>query len=280
VEINKIYCIDCLEGLKHLDNNSIHLLITSPPYNIGKDYELYKDDLPYEQYIKWLTNVFKESYRVIVEGGRVCINVGYIYTSENANTHAIKTNVRQMLPTYADLIVNLRNIGFTFQEHIIWDKIGNSAGDKIIFGSYPYPVDVYARQGTEHILIFKKGKSRVDIQEKRKNINNKIPKKEYFEYVQPIWDFRGQNMDKHCAPFPIELPLRLIKIYSFEGDTILDIFMGSGTTAWASKQLHRNYIGFELNQKWVNLSNSKLSQEILSDKEPEMPYHQMLADRG
>ena len=123
LQINKIHNMDCLKGMKQLEDNSIHLIVTSPPYNIQKDYGIYKDDKSYEEYIKWLIMIFKESYRLIINGGRVVINIGYVYVSKNANTHALNTEVRQMLPTYADLIVGLRKVGFTFQEHIIWDKI-------------------------------------------------------------------------------------------------------------------------------------------------------------
>ena len=265
LELNKIYCMDCLEGMKQMQDNSIHLIITSPPYNIGKDYGDYKDNLNYDNYILWLTEVFKESYNKIINGGRLVINIGYIYVSKNANIHAKETEVREMLPTYADLIVNLRKIGFSFQEHIIWNKIGNSANNKIIFGSYPFPVDVYARQGTEHILVFKKGSYRNDIKQKRLNVNNKISKRDYFNYVKPIWNFNGTSLSKHCAEFPIELPLRIIKMYSFIGDNILDPFMGSGTTAFACKQLERNYIGFELNNKFYNMAKEKASQNNLKE---------------
>lgn len=280
MEINKVYQGDCMELLRQLPNNFVHLVITSPPYNIAKDYGEYKDNMNYDKYIDWLLKVFTECKRVIVEGGRLCINVGYVYVSQKANIHALNTDVRQMLPTYADLIVGLRKAGFTFQEHIIWDKIGNSADNKIVFGSYPFPVDVYARQGTEHILIFKKGIKRDDIQQNRANIKNKIPKDKYFQYVSPIWTFRGTSLDKHCAEFPVELPRRLITMYSFVGDTILDPFMGSGTTAYASKQLERNYLGFELNPKFVALINEKTSQEMLHHfQNTQNPTDSVLSER-
>jgi site-specific DNA-methyltransferase (adenine-specific) len=176
-----------------------------------------------------------------------------------------------MLPTYADMIISLRKMGFSFQEHIFWDKIGNSKGNKIIFGSYPYPVDVYFRQGTEHILIFKKGKQRKDIQEKRKNKNNLIPKNKYFEYTQPIWRIKGERLDEHCAPFPEELPKRLISLFSFENDLVLDCFMGSGTTGVASLKLGRRFIGIEINKEYFEIARKRISeweyQTRLNEKE-------------
>lgn len=256
--------MDCRDGISQIDNNSVHLAVTSPPYNIAKDYGGYKDDLIFDEYIEWLTSVFKDVYRVIVEGGRVCINIGYVYTSKKANVHCSDDeSIRQMLPTYAHVIVNLRKIGYTFQEHTIWDKVGNSEDNKVVFGSYPYPVDVYSKAGLEHILVFKKGKRRDDIQEHRKNIDNKMSNDEYFRYVDTIWRFSGERQNIHCAPFPLELPRRLIKMYSFIGDTILDPFIGSGTTALACKELNRKYIGFELNPEYLEIAKNRVSDRAV-----------------
>lgn len=262
---NKIYCMDCIEGLRNqIGDKSIHLAVTSPPYNLAKKYGKYSDNLPYEEYIEWLVDVFRECYRVLVEGGRLCINVGFIYVSKKCNTHACKSDVIQILPTYSDLIVRLRQVGYTLQEHIVWNKIGNS-NSKVVFGSYPFPCDVHLKQSNEHILVFKKGLRRSDVSEKRKNLHNKIGKDDYFTYTNPIWTFNGERMDNHCAPFPVELPRRLIRMFSFEGDVVLDTFMGIGTTAVACKLLNRNYLGFELNKKWADYANKRVKNTSRGD---------------
>ena len=255
--------MDCLEGIKQIDDNSIHLIITSPPYNIGKDYGEYKDDLNYKDYILWLDSIWKLHHKILINGGYMCINIGSCIVSENKRTHAKQTSIREILPSYAHVIVSCLNIGFSFQEHIIWDKIGNTEDNKMVFGSYPFPVSVYSRKVLEHILIFKKGTYR-NIDGKRID-ENKISLKEWKEFTNPIWNFNGERMYEHCAPFPIELSIRLTKMFSFTNDIVLDPFMGSGTTAVAAKQLNRNFIGFEINEEYVKIANKRLKQQVLNE---------------
>jgi len=259
MEKNKVYCMDCKQGIKELDK--VHLVVTSPPYNIAKDYGTYKDNLDYWSYLDWLNEVWELVYKKLVNGGYVCINVGNIFVSKKQNVHAKETKIREILPTYAHTITNCMKIGFSFQEHFIWNKIGNSEDGKIVLGSYPYPVSVYSKAGLEHILVFKKGDYR-DTKNKR-TPENKILWKDWNEYTKSVWTFSGERMDKHCAPFPLELPRRLIRMYSFTNDIVLDPFMGSGTTAVASKELNRKFIGFEIDKKFCDMANKRASQRVV-----------------
>lgn len=256
LELDKIYCMDCIKGMESLNRSSIHLIVTSPPYNIGKDYKIYEDKLDYWEYVKWLKGIWERCYRVLVGGGILCINIGDIYISKTSRIWAKRTEIREILPSYAHMITSCMDMKFSFQEHFIWNKIGSSEDNKKIFGSYPYPVSVYATGGMEHILIFKKGKYR-NIKGKRTN-DNKISLKDWMTFTNPIRSFGGDRLESHCASFPEELPRRLIRMYSFVGDTVLDPFIGIGTTAVACKRLRRHFIGFEINPEYIEVANKRL----------------------
>ncbi len=226
MEVNKIYNMDCLEGMKNLNNNSIDLIVTSPPYNIGIDYGEYNDDKDFEDYKDFLRNVFNQMYRIIKDKGIVAINVG-----NQRNTG---------LPHHVFFL--LKECGFEIIKEIFWYK------------------GLYYIQG-ETIFVCSKTKEYNKFYEKNDG---------FFSNGQfaTVWQMRYKNGESkknlnHNAFFVKQLPTNFIKINTKEGDLVLDPFMGVGTTALACKELNRNYLGYEISQEYINISNRRLSQENL-----------------
>ena len=222
----------------HLPDNSVHLMITSPPYNVGKDYD---EDLSLFEYKELLRGVMKETYRVLVEGGRACVNIANIGRSP-------------YIPLHAYVIEIAQEYGFFMRGELIWDK-GASAGTSCAWGSWQSASNPTLRDVHEYILIFCKGTF------KRHPIKqNTIGRDGFIENTKSIWRFHAVSAKKigHPAPFPIELPLRLIHLYSYAGDIVLDPFMGSGTTGKAAQESGRKYIGYEIEEKYIEIANKRL----------------------
>lgn len=227
------------QKLELIPNDSIHLMITSPPYNVKKDYD---DDLTLNEYLILLENVFKETWRVLVPGGRAAINI---------------TNIgrKPYIPLHSYIIQIMHDIGFHMRGEIIWDK-GASAGVSTAWGSFASASNPCLRDIHEYILIFSKLTNKLE----RLSKENSIDKKDFVEWSKSIWRFPTVSAKRigHPAPFPEQLPLRLIEFYSYVGDVILDPFMGSGTTAIASLKLKRHYIGYEISQEYYNLAKKRI----------------------
>lgn len=241
--INKILCKSS-EKMEELPDNSVHLMVTSPPYNVGKEYD---ENLSIEEYRNLLRSVFKEVYRVLVVGGRVCINVANL-------------GRKPYIPLHSFIIEDMLKIGFFMRGEIIWDK-GSSAGTSMAWGSWLSATNPTLRDVHEYILVFSKGNNG------RLNLNKKestITKEEFMELTKSIWYFPTQSARAigHPAPFPIELPSRLIKLYTFKGDVVLDPFMGSGTTAIASRKLERNYVGYDISKEYCKLAEARVKKEF------------------
>lgn len=240
--INKIFCSSS-ENMKELPNNSVHLMITSPPYNVGKDYD---KDLSLSEYLQLLKNVLKETCRVLVHGGRVCINVANL-------------GRKPYIPLHSYIIQIMSDLGFLMRGEIIWDK-SSSAGTSTAWGSWKSAKNPTLRDVHEYILIFSKG----DYSRDKNNKKDSITKENFMEFTKSIWTFPAVSARKigHPAPFPEELPRRLIELYSFEGDIILDPFMGSGQTAIASLKSNRNFIGYEIDKNYCELTEKRLKEFI------------------
>ncbi|MDD9797697.1 MAG: site-specific DNA-methyltransferase, partial [Alphaproteobacteria bacterium] len=242
---NIIYCHDS-RNMKHLPDKSVHLMITSPPYNVGKDYEA---DLTLEAYKVLLGDVMRETYRVLVEGGRACVNIANVGRTP-------------YLPLHMHLIEIAQEIGFFMRGEIIWDK-GASAGSSCAWGSWRSASNPVLRDVHEYILIFCKASfARRPVKE------NSIGRDDFLENTKSIWRFPTTTAKKanHPAPFPLELPKRLIELYSFVCDIILDPFMGSGTTARAAKDASRAYIGYEIDKAYVKAARTMLGEKPASKK--------------
>ena len=188
-------------------------MITSPPYNVGKDYD---DDLSQEEYILLLQDVMQEVYRILIPGGRACINVANV-------------GRRPYIPLNNLINQIMLSLGFFMRGEIIWDK-GASAGGSCAWGSWQSASNPVLRDVHEYIMVYSKQSfSRNDNREKKKR--STISRDEFLEYTKSIWTFNAESARrvKHPAPFPVELPYRLLQLYSYEGDIVIDPFCGSGT---------------------------------------------------
>lgn len=237
--LNKIILGDA-ENMELIPDNSVHLMITSPPYNVTKDYD---EDLSLKEYLSLLEKVFKETYRVLVNGGRACINVANIG--------------RKPYVPLSDYISKIMlEIGFNMRGEIIWNK-GAGAGVSMAWGSWQSASNPVLRDVHEYILIFSKG----DYQRKKAEKENSITKEQFMEWTKSIWTMNTESAKKvnHPAPFPEELPYRLIQLYSFKNDIILDPFMGSGTTGLASIKSDRYFIGYEINEVYKQNADNRIN---------------------
>ena len=249
--------------MKEVKDLSIDLIVTSPPYWNIKDYGSERQigyNQTLKEYLDDLYKVFSECYRVLRPGRRICINIGDQFA------RAIVHGKYKVIPLHAEVIVRCEQIGFEYMGSVIWQKktTMNPTGGATVMGSYPYPPNGMIEVDYEFILIFKKpGKSEKvpkEIKEK-----SKLSKEEWKEYFSGHWKIPGARQREHQAMFPEEIPRRLIKMYSYVNDTILDPFLGSGTTAKVALELQRNVIGYEINSAFIPIIMNKISKSVFID---------------
>lgn len=240
--INK-FILGTAENMIELPSNSVHLMITSPPYNVSKEYD---QDLSLTEYLLLLENAFKETYRVLVNGGRACINVANL-------------GRKPYIPLSDYISKIMLEIGFNMRGEIIWNKAA-SASPSTAWGSWQSAANPILRDIHEYILVFSKGEYK---REKGKK-ENSITKEQFMEYTKSIWTMNAESARRigHPAPFPEELPFRLIQLYSFKDDVVLDPFMGSGTTALSAIKTNRKFIGYDISQDYINLSERRVNQYL------------------
>jgi len=229
------------EQMAELPDNCLHLMVTSPPYNVSKEYDA---DLSLAEYLHLLRRVFTETYRVLVHGGRACINVANV-------------GRRPYLPLSDFISTLMLDIGFVMRGEIIWHK-GAGAGVSLAWGSWQSAANPVLRDVHEYIMIFSKGSfSRRQPPDR----DNTITREQFLEWTKSVWTMKPESAKKigHPAPFPVELPYRLIQLYTFSGDIVLDPFMGSGTTALAALQAGRKYVGYEINADYAALAAARLA---------------------
>ena len=228
------------QEMSELPDHSVHLMVTSPPYNVRKEYD---EDLSLEEYRELLRTVFKETYRVLVTGGRACVNVANL-------------GRKPYLPLHAFVIEDMINAGFHMRGEIIWDK-GASAAASTAWGSWLSASNPVLRDVHEYILVFSKDSF------SRKGIgkDSTIERDEFLEWTKSIWRIPAVSARKigHPAPFPEELPERLIKLYTYRGDVVLDPFAGSGTSCVAALKNGRTYVGYEIEEEYVGLAEARLA---------------------
>ena len=244
---NKIICADS-RNLSFLPDNSLHLMITSPPYNACKEYD---EDLSLNEYLNLLKGVFEETYRVLVPGGRAVINIANL-------------GRKPYIPLSSYVNQIMRDIGFLMRGEIIWDKSA-SAGSSCAWGSFKSASNPCLRDIHEYILVFSKGDYKLPRSkiEKEQRIDT-IESKEFVEYTKSIWRFPTVSAKRigHPAPFPVELPRRLIELYSFKDDIIFDPFMGSGSTCIAALETDRRYLGIDIDPEYCDLAKSRISSIV------------------
>jgi modification methylase len=229
------------EQMSAIPDRSLHLMVTSPPYNVTKDYDA---DLTLPDYLQLLQSVFRETYRALVHGGRACINVANLG--------------RKPYIPLSDYISHLMlEIGFLMRGEIIWYK-GAGAGVSMAWGSWQSAANPVLRDTHEYILVFSKGSFS---RKKPGDKENTISKEQFMEWTKSVWTMNTESAKKvgHPAPFPVELPLRLIQLYTFSGDIVLDPFMGSGSTAIAALQSGRAYLGYEIDPDYIQLAKTRLA---------------------
>jgi modification methylase len=247
-KINKIYCKSS-ESMDDIPDSSIHLMITSPPYNVQK---VYDDDLTLEEYRKLLKSVFLETFNKLVPGGRACINVANL-------------GRKPYIPLHAYIVEDMLDIGYLMRGEIIWNK-ASSASPSTAWGSWMSAGNPVLRDIHEYILVFSKD----TFSRKKINKENTIAKEEFIEWTKSVWTFPAVSARSigHPAPFPEELPHRLIQLYSFKEDVILDPLCGSGTACISALKDERNYIGYDINNEYVELANRRIrnTEEKLTQK--------------
>ncbi len=242
--------------MPELPDESVHLVVTSPPYWQLKDYgeenQIGFND-SYEQYINNLNLVWQECYRVLHPGCRLCINIGDQFA------RSVYYGRYKVIPIRTEIIRFCEALGMDYMGAIIWQKVTttNTTGGASVMGSYPYPRNGILKIDYEFILIFKKLGKPPKVSKEIKE-RSKLTNEEWNTYFSGHWNFSGEKQDKHLAMFPEELPRRLIKMFTFVGETVLDPFLGSGTTSLAAKNLGRNSIGYEINPAFIPIIKSKL----------------------
>lgn len=228
------------ENMDELPDCSVHLMVTSPPYNVGKDYD---EDLSLEEYLHFLNTIWKQVYRVLVPGGRACVNVANL-------------GRKPYIPLNGLITKEMASLGFLMRGEIIWNKAA-SASTSTAWGSWQSASNPTLRDTHEYILVFSKGSFR---REKMDGRESTISKDEFLEFTKSVWEFPSESAKKvgHPAPFPVQLPYRLIQLYTFLGEVVLDPFMGSGQTALAALKTGRHYLGYEINEEYLKLANERI----------------------
>ncbi|WP_166683061.1 DNA-methyltransferase [Campylobacter novaezeelandiae] len=273
MEMNKIF-YKSSTNMSELNDKSVDLIITSPPYFNIKDYSKngYQDKIhsdknkmdlgainDYKNYIKALLKVWVECERVLKPNGKLCINIPLMpMLKKDLNTHYN----RHIFDLQSDIQNSiLKHTKLFLLDLYIWNRTNSTK--KLMFGSYPYPRNFYTQNTTEFIVIFVKDGKPVPVSNEIKE-KSKLTQEEWLSYTKQIWDIAIPNKSdiafgKHSAIMPREIPYRLIKLYSFVDDVILDPFCGSGTTLSVAKELSRKYIGYELYENYKSLINEKLN---------------------
>ncbi|MFZ6029114.1 MAG: DNA-methyltransferase [Chloroflexota bacterium] len=239
---NRIF-LGSAEAMDAIPDTSVHLMVTSPPYNVTKEYD---EELSLAEYLALLRRVFSETYRVLTHGGRACINVANL-------------GRRPYIPLSDHISHLMLEIGFLMRGEIIWHK-GAGAGISMAWGSWQSASNPVLRDTHEYILIFSKGSFQ---RKKAGGKESSIGRDEFMEWTKSVWTMMPESARRvgHPAPFPIELPYRLIQLYTFTGDVILDPFMGSGSTALAACKAGRTYVGYEIDAEYVRLAEARLSAD-------------------
>ncbi len=229
------------ESMSEIPDYSIALMVTSPPYNVTKEYD---DDLTLAEYRALLNRVFTEVHRTLVSGGRACVNIANL-------------GRKPYIPLHSWIIQDMLSIGFLMRGEIIWNK-ASSASPSTAWGTWRSAANPVLRDVHEYILVFSKGTFDRRPPEGRENT---ITRDEFLEYTKSVWTFPAESARKvgHPAPFPIELPYRLLQLYSFADDVVLDPFCGSGTTCLAAIRARRRYVGYDDKPEYVALAEKRIA---------------------
>ncbi|MEM2153662.1 MAG: site-specific DNA-methyltransferase [Nitrososphaeria archaeon] len=244
--LDKVICKDS-RRMDEIPDSSIHLMVTSPPYNVGKEYD---KDLDLFTYLNLLKDVFSETYRVLVPGGRACINIANV-------------GRKPYIPYHKFVIDIMQDIGFLMRGEIIWNK-GAGAGVSTAWGSWCSPSNPILRDTHEYILVFSKGK----FSRNSRGRESTITKDEFLEFTKSVWEFPPESAERvgHPAPFPIELPYRCIQLYTYKDEVVLDPFCGVGTTCLAAIKTGRHFVGYDINPEYVEKAKKRINDYLAQTK--------------
>ena len=239
-KLDQLYCASSTD-MSAIPDASIHLMVTSPPYNAKKEYD---EDLSLAEYRELLRAVFAETYKKLVTGGRACINIANL-------------GRKPYIPLHSFIIEDMLKIGYYMRGEIIWDK-GRSAGSSTAWGSWSSAANPVLRDVHEYILVFSKD----SFSRKSNGKENSIRKEDFLAWTKSVWTFPSVSAKRigHPAPFPEELPHRLIQLYTFIGDIVLDPFCGSGTTCLSAVKSERHYIGYDIEEKYIQLASERIRE--------------------
>jgi DNA modification methylase len=265
---DRILCGDCRDVLRGIPDGCVHLAITSPPYNVGLEYDGHNDRMSYDDYLAWLLPVWRELYRVLVNGGRFALNIA-------------PTSIKDFKPIHYDMAAQLRALGFIMRTEILWYK--QTMRRRTAWGSWKSPRNPHIVPSWEYVLVFSKGSWTLDGNKQDADIAGK----EFIQFSDGFWQIapetrgrqpflkslykprRGRkvpqaNQDGHPAPFPEELIYRLIKFYSYRGNVVLDPFGGTGTVAVVAKKTGRHFIHVDVSKKYCRIAAERLAPPPVS----------------
>jgi DNA modification methylase len=263
---DQVMCGDSLQMLHAMPSESVHLAITSPPYNVGLQYDSHNDKMPYDEYLKWLMGFWAELYRVLVNGGRFALNVA-------------PTSIKDFRPIHYDMARDLMQLGFIMRTEILWYK--QTMRRRTAWGSWKSPRNPHMVPSWEYVLVFCKGSWALEGDKADADITSE----EFIKYSDAFWtiqpETRGrqpflkslypprkgrkapqQKMDGHPAPFPEELIKRLIKFYSYRGNVVLDPFGGTGTVAAMAKRHNRHFVHMDISKKYSTIAAQRVAAEM------------------
>ena len=239
-ELDRIITGDVLETMERIPDNSIHLAITSPPYNVGKNYDNHNDRMNYQDYLNWLELIWRQTKRVLVSGGRFALNIA-------------PTGIKDFVPIHHDFINQMRKIGMKFRTEIVWYK--QTMLKRTAWGSFKSPSNPHIIPSWEYVFIFTKDKDRLD----GSNSYADISREEFMTFSDGFWKISPETKrNGHPAPFPEELIYRLIKFYSYKENTVLDMFGGTGTVALVAKKTSRSFIHIDISEDYNRVARERL----------------------
>jgi len=248
---DNILCWDSRD-MRIVPDSSVHLMVTSPPYNVGK---MYDEDLDLNEYLDLLRKVFAETFRVLVTGGRVCVNVANV-------------GRKPYIPYHKFIIDVMLEVGFLMRGEVIWNKKAG-AGVSTAWGSWCSATNPTLRDTHEYILMFSKGK----FTRNSRGGKTTITRNEFLEFTKSVWEFTPESAERvgHPAPYPVELPYRCIQLYTFKDEVVLDPFCGVGTTCLAAVETERHFIGMDINLEYVEKARRRVD-EYLSQRMPKRSF--------
>jgi DNA modification methylase len=261
---DRLLCGDCREVLRTLPDKCAHLAITSPPYNVGLEYDDHNDRMSYDEYLAWLQPVWRELHRVLVDGGRFALNIA-------------PTSIRNFKPIHYDMAAQLRALGFIIRTEIIWYK--QTMRRRTAWGSWKSPRNPHIIPSWEYVLVFSKGTWTLEGNRQDADITGE----EFISFSDGFWQITPETRGRqpflkslyppksgqkqsapkagtHPAPFPEELIYRLMKFYSFHGNVVLDPFGGTGTVAVVAKKTGRHFIHIDVSEKYCQIAAERLAQ--------------------